>query len=74
MSRPVGSVNKDKLYKVLQVKIREDQANFLNECCFSLGVTQSEFVRMLINVQMKGWKNNDAEETKYDQLQHEGLS
>ena len=54
----------EKYVKTLQIRINQDQSDFIDYVSGLLGVTPSEYVRMIINVYMstsKGERNEDIQ-------------
>ena len=61
----------EKYVKTLQVRLNQEQVNFVNQISDILGITPSEYVRMVINVYMSsygGGFKNENEQTNSDNI------
>ena len=61
----------EKYVKTLQVRLNQEQVDFVNQISDILGITPSEYVRMVINVYMSsygGGLKNENEQTNSDNI------
>ena len=61
----------EKYVKTLQVRLNQEQVDFVNQISDILGITPSEYVRMVINVYMSsygGGLKNENEQTISDNI------
>ena len=52
VGRPVGSLGKDNLNHCLNLRLKDKQYDFLINQCKMLDISVSDYIRMIISVQM----------------------